>query len=132
MNQYEIAVLFDPQLEVDLSKATNKIEKLIKDNKGKIVDTDNWGKKKLAYPIAKQENAIYVFYTVELPAESLQKIESILNITDEVLRYLITRVDHKAIAKADEARKEKAAKAKARGDSPNQSDEENNDNETEK
>ena len=117
MNQYEIAVLFDPQLEVDLSKATAKIEKLIADNGGKITKTDNWGKKKLAYTIAKHDHAIYVFYTVELPGENLQKIESTLNITDEVIRYLITRVDHKAIAKAEAERAEKAAKAKARGES---------------
>lgn len=116
MNQYEIAVLFDPQLEVDLEKATGKVEKLFSANKGKIVKTDNWGKKKLAYKIRKHDQAIYIFYTVDLPGESLQKIESTLNITDEVIRYLITKVDHKALAKAEAARAEKAAKAKARGE----------------
>lgn len=124
MNQYEIAVLFDPQLEVDLAKATSKVEKLFTSSKGKIVKTDNWGKKKLAYDIKKHDQAIYIFYTVDLPAESLQKIESTLNITDEVIRYLITRVDHKAIAKAEAARAEKAAKAKARGDDQEVNEEE--------
>ena len=117
MNQYELAVLFDPQLEVDLSKPTEKIEKLIKDNGGKITKTDNWGKKKLAYQINKHDNAVYVIYSLELPGENVQKVESTLNITDEVIRYLITRPDLKAIAKAEAARAEKAAKAKARGDS---------------
>lgn len=109
MNQYEIAVLFDPQLEIDLSKPTAKVEKIFTDNKGKVVKTDNWGKRKLAYPISKQDHAVYVFYTVELPGEGVQKVESTLNITDEVIRYLITRPDLRAIAKAEEA---KAAKAK--------------------
>lgn len=116
MNQYEIAVLFDPQLEVDLSKATAKVEKIIADNGGKIVKTDNWGKKKLAYKIAKHDSAIYVFYTVEMPGLGVQKVESTLNITDEVIRYLITRPDLKAIAKAEAAKAEKAQKAAARGE----------------
>lgn len=116
MNQYEIAVLFDPQLEIDLSKPTAKVEKIFTENKGKITKTDNWGKKKLAYPIKKQEYAVYVFYTVELPAETIAKVESTLNITDEVIRYLITRPDLKAIAKAEAARADKAKKAAERGE----------------
>jgi len=116
MNQYEVAVLYDPQLEVDLSKAEGKVKKLITDNGGKVTNTDNWGKRKLAYTISKQDHAVYVFYTVELPASGVQKVESTLNITDEVLRYLITRPDLKAIAKAEEARAEKAQKMAERGD----------------
>lgn len=116
MNTYEVAVLFHPDLEIDLSKPQAKVEKIIKDNGGKITKTDNWGKKKLAYQINKQEHAIYVFYTVEMPGEGVQKVESTLNITDELIRYLITRVDLKAIAKAETLKAEKAAKAQARGD----------------
>lgn len=116
MNQYEIAVLFDPQLEIDLSKPTAKIEKIFTENKGKVVKTDNWGKKKLAYPIKNQDHAVYVFYTLELPAGNVAKVESTLNITDEVIRYLITRPDLKAIAKAEDAKAIKAKKAAERGD----------------
>lgn len=123
MNQYEIAVLFDPQLEIDLSKPMAKIEKIISENKGKVVKTDSWGKKKLAYTINKQDHAVYVFYTVELPAENVQKVESTLNITDEVIRYLITRPDLKAIAKAEAARVEKAKKAAERRESDNEEEE---------
>jgi small subunit ribosomal protein S6 len=117
MNQYEIAVLYDPGLEIDLEKATSRVEKIFTDNGGKVVNTDNWGKRKLAYQINRQESAIYVFYTVEMPGESVKKVESILNITDEVMRFLITRPDLKAIAKAEAAKAEKAAKAAERGDS---------------
>lgn len=116
MNQYEIAVLFDPGLEIDLTKATNKVEKIFKDNSGKITNTDNWGKRKLAYPIKKQDHAIYVFYTLELPAENVRKIESAFNITDEIIRFLITKPDLKAIAKAEAAKAEKAKKAAERGE----------------
>ena len=116
MNQYEIAVLFDPGLEIDLEKATSKIEKILTVGGGKITNTDNWGKRKLAYNIKGNEHAIYVFYTVEMPGEGVQRVESTLNITDEVLRFLVTRPDLKKIAKAEALKAEKAEKAAARGD----------------
>ena len=114
MNQYEIAVLYHPDLEIDLEKAEAKVKKIFTDNGGKVVNVDNWGKRKLTYPIKKNESAVYVFYTVELPAESVRKIESTLNITDEVIRFLIVRPDLKKIAKAEALRAEKAKRAEAR------------------
>ena len=124
MNQYEVAVLYHPDLEVDLGKGAARVEKIFTDNGGKIVNTDNWGKRKLAYNVKKQDYAVYVFYTVELPAANVQKVESTLNITDEVLRFLITRPDLKAIAKAEAAKAEKAKKAAERGESVESDDEE--------
>lgn len=109
--QYEIAVIYHPDLEVDLTKAEDRVKKIFADNGGKIVNTDNWGKKKLAYPIAKNEHGVYVFYTVEVAPTSVQKIESVLNITDEVIRYLIVRLDPKQLAKVEAAKKEKAERA---------------------
>lgn len=129
MNQYEIAVLYHPDLEVDLSKAEEKVKKIITDNGGDIKNADNWGKRKLAYQIAKQEHAIYAFYTVEMPGENLQKVESTLNITDEVIRYLITKLDLKAIAKAEAAKADKAKKAAERGDREEPEEKDRNDDE---
>src|SRR3989344_2156801 len=115
-SQYEIAVLYHPDLEMDLDKAETNIKKIFTDNGGKVVSADNWGKRKLAYAIAKQEHAVYVIYTVEMPGEGVQKVENTLNITDEVIRFLIVKPDLKAIAKAEAARAEKAKKAAERGD----------------
>lgn len=124
MNQYEIAVLYHPDLEVDLTKAEERVTKIITDNGGKITATDNWGKRKLAYTIKKQEFAVYVFYTVEMPGEGVKKVESTLNITDEVIRYLIVRPDLKAIAKAEATKAEKAKKQAERGDRADDDNEE--------
>lgn len=128
MQQYEIAVLYDPGLEVDLTKAEDRIKKILADNGGKVVSSDNWGKKKLAYPINKNEHAVYVFYTVELPGESLAKVESMLNITDEVIRYLIVRLDPKELAKAEAAKAAKAEK-EAKKDEKEEDGEAKEDNE---
>ena len=116
MSQYEIAVLYHPDLEIDLEKATSRVEKIFADNGGKVVSNDNWGKRKLAYPIKKSESAVYVFYTVEMPGENVRKLESTLNITDEVLRFLITKPDLKKFAKAEAEKADKAKKAAERGE----------------
>jgi small subunit ribosomal protein S6 len=122
MNQYEIAILYHPSLEVDLSKAEEQIMKIFANSKAKVTNTDNWGKRKLAYPIKKQDYAIYVFYTLEIEPTEVKKIETALNITDEIIRYLIVKPDLKAIAKA-EAEKVKKAKNRTDDDDEDSSDE---------
>ena len=112
MREYELAVLYHPDLEVDLTKAEERISTIIKNNQGKIKDTDNWGKRKLAYPIGKLEHAVYVFYTVDLSPERAQKVEQTLNITDEVIRFLLVKIDPKEKAKAEAAKAEQEEKAK--------------------
>jgi len=118
MNEYEIAVLYHPDLEIDLGKAEDKVKKIIADNGGTVTGTDNWGKRKTAYPINGHEHAVYVFYAVEMPGSGVAKTESTLNITDEVIRFLITKPDRKAIDKAA------AHKAKRKGAPEQESKEE--------
>jgi small subunit ribosomal protein S6 len=125
--EYEIAVLYHPDLEIDLGNAENKLKKIIADNGGQIGKTDNWGKRKLAYPISKQEYAVYVFYKVDMPAENVQKVEQTLNITDEIIRFLITKPDLKAMAKAEALKAEKAKKAAERGDNDDDDDDDEED-----
>ena len=122
MNQYEIAILYDPDLEVDLTKAEARVKKIFTDNGGAVKNEDNWGKRKLAYPIKKNEHAIYVFYGVDLPAEGVNKVDAALNITDEVIRFLITKPDLKAFARAEVEKAKKAKQADRRGDSDEESE----------
>lgn len=120
--QYEIATLYDPDLEIDLEKAEERVKKIFTDNEATLVNTDNWGKRKLAYPIKGNESAVYVFYTVEVEGANVAKIESMLNITDEVIRFLIVKPDLKKIAKAESEKADKAKKAAARGESSEDED----------
>ena len=129
---YEIAVLYHPDLEIDLEKASTKVEKIITDNDGKISNTDNWGKRKLAYPIAKNDFAVYVFYSVKMPAANVSRVEQSFNITDEIIRFLITKPDLKAKTKAEALAAEKAKKAAERGDRGDDDEDENDEEELKK
>ncbi|MBR3177499.1 30S ribosomal protein S6 [Candidatus Saccharibacteria bacterium] len=95
MKVYELTVLIHPDLEMNLEPALKKVEKLVSDNGGKIVKTTEDGKKRLTYPIKGNEYAIFYFYDVELPADAPKKISETLNITDEVIRYLLVVKDEK-------------------------------------
>jgi len=130
-NIYEVAVLYHPDLEIDLAKAEDKVKKIISDNGGKITNTDNWGRRKLAYQIKKQEFAVYVFYAVEMPPENVKKVEQTFNIMDEIIRFLIIKPDFKAMAKAEAMRAEKAKKAAEQGDDEKETGEVKEDSEEE-
>ncbi len=108
---YELVVLLHPDLEIDLEQPLTKLRKIIADNKGEITKEDNWGKRKLAYRINKEDFAVYMYFEVSLPPETVKKLQSTLNITDEALRYLLTAVDPKAIAAKLEAEEREAARA---------------------
>jgi small subunit ribosomal protein S6 len=96
MKEYELTVLIHPDLEADLETPLTKVRDIIKTAGGTIVREDNWGKKKLAYPIRREEFGIYIYMDVSLPADAPLKISNIFNITDEVLRYLLVTVNEKA------------------------------------
>ena len=105
MKEYELTVLIDPDLEVDLDTPLEKIKGIVTNAGGEIVNQDNWGKKKLNYKIQKEDFAVYVYFDVKLPAEAPLKISNTLNITDEVLRYLLVSVDEKGRALIAEDKK---------------------------
>ncbi len=113
MKEYELTVLIHPDLEADLDTALAKVRDIVTNAGGKIVSEDNWGKKKLAYAIKREEFAVYVYMDVELPADAPLKISNILNITDEVIRYLLVKVDEKARrALAEQAENSQAEETK--------------------
>jgi small subunit ribosomal protein S6 len=66
MRQYEVGVILHPDLEIDLDRAVSKVEGIITGLGGKIDNKDNWGKRKLAYRIKKQDWGIYVFFRLLL------------------------------------------------------------------
>lgn len=104
MREYELTVLIHPDLEADLEPALEKVRDIVAANKGNIKKEENWGKKRLMYKVGGEEFAVYVYFEIELPAETNAKVQSTLNITDEVLRYLLVSVDEKVRAlKAEEA-----------------------------
>ena len=116
MKGYELTILIHPDLEVDLDAPLEKVRKIVKDNGGTVTKEDNWGKKRMMYRIKGQDFAVYVFLDIELPADAPLKISNTLNITDEVLRYLLVKVDEKGRALLADAKKRAAARGESSED----------------
>lgn len=106
--EYELTVLIHPDREADLEKSLTTVRDLVKSAGGTVKSEDNWGKKRLAYRIQKQDFAVYVCMVLDLPAAAPLKISNALNISEDVIRYLLVKVDEKERAKLEAAKKDSA------------------------
>lgn len=86
---YELMVLLHPDLEIDVETPISKVEGLVKAAGGEVTRRDNWGKKRLAYRIARQDFAIYVYFEIQIDPGKVRELENALLITEEVLRHLV-------------------------------------------
>ncbi len=79
------------QAQVDaLAEAATKI---VEDNKGKVVKTETWGLRSLAYRIAKNRKAHYVMLEIDAPAGVVAELERQTQINEDVIRYMTVKVD---------------------------------------
>ncbi|HWH22581.1 MAG TPA: 30S ribosomal protein S6 [Allosphingosinicella sp.] len=67
--------------------------KIIEDNGGKVVKTETWGLRSLAYRIAKNRKAHYVLLDVDAPAPVVAELERQTQINEDVIRYMTIKVD---------------------------------------
>jgi len=118
MNSYETVFILTPVLSEEQAKeAVAKFKKVMKDGGAKIHHEENWGLRKLAYPIMKKTTGFY--YLVEFSAEGgfPKELETAYKRDERVLRYLTVAMDKHSIAYAEKKRgasaskKEKAAVA---------------------
>ncbi|MGD2246130.1 MAG: 30S ribosomal protein S6 [Candidatus Aminicenantes bacterium] len=96
MTQYETAFLISPNLEEEeTEKVITQMAEVISKKKGKMINEDRWGKRKLAYPIKKFEEAFYVFFHYEGDPEIPSELERRFKQTEAVLRYLTVKKTQK-------------------------------------
>lgn len=83
-------VIIKPLLPEDIkSKVLKKIEKIVEDASGKILSTDVWGKRHLAYKIKSHEEGYYVVMELKMEKSSTKEFERDLKLQGDVLRYLL-------------------------------------------
>jgi len=83
-------IIFDPSLEEkEITEEVSKITSIIKKDGGEVVDTEEWGIRKLAYPIKHQENGYYFIIYFKGEAGTVSEIDRINKINDKILRHLI-------------------------------------------
>lgn len=97
MRSYEALYIIRPDIEAEQIEAViNKFTSLIEKNGGEIIQVDKWGKKRLAYEVRKYREGYYVLMQFRGTPAVAQELERVFKITDEVIRYLIARLEEKA------------------------------------
>lgn len=117
MSNYELALVVNAKIDDDARAAVvDRAKALIERFGGKVGETEEWGKRKLAYEIQKMNEGYYYFIQFEAETSAPAEIESRMRIADNVLRYLIVKKDErdtfsvapeKTETKAEEAAPEK-------------------------
>lgn len=94
MRHYEIATIQKFGLDDSgLAALTEMIESWIAAAGGEVVAVKNWGRRKLAYPIKKQQEGHYVFWYVDLPPTAPVELERQMRLNEDVLRFMVTRAE---------------------------------------
>lgn len=91
---YELMCVVRPTVdEQALAAVHEKIAKFITNGGGEILKREDWGKRRLAYPINKLTEGLYSVLQFKLAAPALRDLDRTLKLTEPVLRFLITRVE---------------------------------------
>lgn len=94
MNKYETMAVLNPDLDDEGTEAMfEKISNAIEDNAGEIVNVDKWGVKELAYEINDLKSGYYLVVSFEGENKTLDKLNRVYNLSDNVLRSLLLRAE---------------------------------------
>ena len=105
LNQYETVFILTPVLsDVQMKEAVQKYRKLITDNGGEIVNDENWGLRKLAYPIQKKSTGFYNLLEFKANPDFVRKFEVAYRRDERVLRFLTSRMEKYAIKYSEKRR----------------------------
>ncbi len=92
MREYELMYIVRPTVGDDqFTGATERVDTLVTNLGGEIQEKQPWGKRRLAYPIAKHEDGYYVLSRIRIDPSRTQELEDQLRISDEVIRHMLTQ-----------------------------------------
>ena len=93
MSNYELTYILRPLEEANLTATNERINTIVKNAGGEIVARNDWGRRRLAYPIQKINDGYYSTLYLNLPGAAVRSVERSLRLNDDVLRFLVVRVD---------------------------------------
>jgi len=93
LRDYEMVMIVNPEVaDDDVAGVIDKVNEFIASRGGEIVQTDRWGKRKLAYPIDRFREGNYVVSRFKLEAGLTKDLEADLKISENVLRHMVVRL----------------------------------------
>ncbi len=105
MNQYETVFILNPVLSDEQIKETvKKFESFLVSNGAKMISKEDWGLKKLAYPIQHKKSGFYHLFEYTVPGEAINPLEVEFRRDERIMRYLTVSLDKHAISWAERRR----------------------------
>ncbi len=100
LKNYELLTIFKPNLDAEeIEKNILKIKEAIANYKGKIIDIDKIGRKKLAYEIQNFRDGFFVSQTLNLPEDKISDFKRQLKLNDNILRIMFLEITKKVVTK---------------------------------
>jgi len=127
MALYELGIIIDPEVSPEEeTEVLERLEKLVTEPGGDVLDRDAWGRRQLAYPIRKKTHGIYHFWKLEMPEAGMGALNFELRMNDHIMRSLILNMDRELKRKRKRVRLDrvKAEKKAAKQEAVAASDEE--------
>jgi len=95
--EYELVMVLSPEADEDrVTAITERVGNYITERGGTVSEPDNWGVRRLAYPIERFQEGHYVLTNFTLDAKDAEELDRSLNTYEDVLRHLVTKVDKSA------------------------------------
>ncbi|MBT8320592.1 MAG: 30S ribosomal protein S6 [Eudoraea sp.] len=112
MNNYETVFILNPVLsDTQIEETVKKFEDFLKKQGAKMVAKENWGLKKLAYPIQNKKSGFYHLFEFTVAGEAIGPFEQEFGRDERVMRFLTVKLDKHAIAWAEKRRERLNVKA---------------------
>jgi small subunit ribosomal protein S6 len=94
VREYELMVVLDPNLDESAIEALNtRIQNMVTQRGGTIESVEPWGRKRLAYPIGRYRDGVYILSRFQMPPNAAAEIERALKLTESVIRHLLVRAE---------------------------------------
>ena len=111
MNQYETVFILTPVLsDVQMKEAVEKFKGILQAEGAEIINEENWGLKKLAYPIQKKSTGFYQLVEFNADPTVIDKLELNFRRDERVIRFLTFKMDKYAVEYAEKRRNKNTAK----------------------
>ena len=111
LNQYETVFITTPVLsESQMKETVDKFKKILTGDGAKIVHEENWGLRKLAYPIQKKSTGFYYLMQFQAEGTLIQKLETEFKRDERIIRYILVGLDKYAVEWAEKKRTRKTEK----------------------
>ncbi len=116
---YELGLIVNPEASEEETRGViERVEQIVANHGGQVVRVNQWGRRRLAYPIERQRDGFYVFIDMILTPETVAELERTLRVSERVLRHMVRRRDPKAVQKEREEREARAAATAAASAAP--------------